>query len=516
MSVDLEKSSEYSPSASGSGRHSATSNIVSPAVADSRQPDESRRWKLDMRAIPTLSVMYLLYTLDRSAIDYAVDDKSFMLFGTDHGTSRVYKGIYYLGFCLFVLPTALLLPKLGSRTVLPLLMACWGAMTMIEAGASSWAGLAAVQFFVGAFQSGFWACVVVYLSDLYKRNELGLRLALVFGLGTVLGSFNGAISYSVLELGSSSLAGWKILVLIEGGITIGLAPVAFLVLPRSFERSEDAQAQAVADKKAGRTMDETIANSSALTAIFDKHTIAYAVIAVFLGASASSCELVIYQMMKTLSTGTMSESLNTVAIYAFGFFILMFLAASSDFYHERSTHIGAALTASLVAMVNLTLVYYIHKRDSAWFCSFMLAVCVFITPLFHAWYSNNTATKSARVGVVGIVVGAFHVGDLFGWLAFWNATFATSSKSSTRGGGSHKRASVSARAALTTTTDDLQGLKSACAYMVVAILAIFAYGAWLKKENRKRSTQQAFGKVEGISAGSEADGRGTAAWRWTE
>lgn len=196
-----------------------------------------------------------------------------------------------------------------------------------------------------------------------------------------------------------------------------------------------------------------------------------------------------------------------MATYASGFFILMFIAASSDFYGERSTHLGATLVASLVGLVNLTLVYYIHKRDSAWFICFILAVTVFISPLFHAWYSHNTPSTSARVGVVGIVVGAFHVGDLCGWLAFLNTTTTTSTSSSSGGGGgAHKRSSGSAD------VDDLQGLKITCGYMVVAILAIFAYGAWLKKENRAKG-----GHHDSRQASDDvAVGRDESAWRWME
>lgn len=233
--------------------------------------------------------MYLLYVLDRSVTSYAVDNDR-DLFGTRNGTTKVYQGIYYLGSCLFVLPTVLLLPRLGARTFIPVLMVGWGAMTMIQAAVSSWAGLAAVQIFLGAFQSGLWASIVLYLSSQYKRNELAVRLALVYGLGSVLGSFNGPISYSVFKMASSSLTGWKILMLIWGAITVALSPLAFLVLPQTVNSNE------------------RFDMSAAIKAASDKHTLAYAFIAVFLGASTSACALVIPQMMSTLVSTTSHHS----------------------------------------------------------------------------------------------------------------------------------------------------------------------------------------------------------------
>lgn len=149
---------------------------------------------------------------------------------------------------------------------------------MIQAGVSSWSGLAVVQFFLGAFQAGFWAGIVIYLSSVYERHQLGLRLALIFGIGTFFGSFNGPISYHAFA-GSYSLAGWKVLSLIEGAITIALAPLAFLLLPST---------------------EETLDASDATKGVVSIQTAVFAVIALFLGAAAKSCEMIMYQMSRTL------------------------------------------------------------------------------------------------------------------------------------------------------------------------------------------------------------------------
>lgn len=162
--------------------------------------------------------------------------------------------------------------------MLPLLAVGWGVMTMIQAGVSSWAGLAAVRFFLGAFQSGFWASIVVYLSSIYRRNELGLRLALIFGIASFFGSFNGPISYHAF-MSTYSLPGWKIYSLIEGAVTIALAPLAFVLLPST----EDIFDLSVATKSL----------TSVQTALF-------ALIALFLGAATRSCEMVMYQMSRSL------------------------------------------------------------------------------------------------------------------------------------------------------------------------------------------------------------------------
>ncbi|KAH9824555.1 allantoate permease [Teratosphaeria destructans] len=460
MSVDLEKASHDGSHRSGESDHHKP-------VADAPAPSGPSSFFTDLRVLTTLAIAYMLQTWDHTAIPFAVEHRA-RLFGRSHGESKTYTGIYYLGFILCVLPIVILLPKLGERTTLSCLMLGFGAMTMIQAGTSSWAGLAAVQFFEGAFQAGFWATIVPYVAVLYRPAQLGLRLVVIYGLGVALGSFNGPISYTVFNHVSGSPKPWKELMLIEGGVTLAFAPLLLLLLPRATEASN-------------------FTIGSAVKTVFRPTTAIFAVIALFLGAAARSCELVIYQMLKTLSTDSVEESLDAVAIYTTGFVILLLIAISSDHYRERSTHIAVSLLVSLVVLVNLTTVYYIHKRASAYFNAYVISTTAMVAPLFNAWYVNNIAEPAARLAAIGIVVGSYHVGDLLGWVAFWNTTSTTEASSSggSGGGGSggHGR-----KRAETTTTDDLQGLKIACAYTAVVVIAVFAQGAWLKRVNRRQST----------------------------
>ncbi|KAF2773844.1 MFS general substrate transporter [Teratosphaeria nubilosa] len=460
MSVDLEKAPD-----DGSHRSSEGDHYHKP-VANAPAPS-GPSVVTDLRVLPTLALAYMLQTWDRTAVSFAVDHNA-RLFGRSHGESKTYTGIYYLGFILCVLPTIVLLPKLGEKTTLSCLMLGFGAMTMIQAGTSSWAGLAAVQFFVGAFQAGFWATIVAYVAAVYRPAQLGLRLAVIYGLGVALGSFNGPISYTVFNHLSGSPKPWKDLMLIEGGVTLAFAPLLLLLLPRTTEASN-------------------FTIGSAVKTVFRPTTAVFAVIALFLGAAASSCELVIYQMLKTLSTDSMKESLDAVAVYTTGFVILLLIAISSDHYRERSTHIAVPLVVSLVVLVNLTTVYYIHKRASAYFNAYIISTTVMMAPLFNAWYVNNIAEPAARLAAIGIVVGSYHVGDLLGWVAFWNTTLTTKAGSSGGSGGGGGGGHGSKRAE-TTTADDLQGLKIACAYTAVVAVAVFAQGAWLKRVNRRQST----------------------------
>lgn len=140
----------------------------------------------------------------------------------------------------------------------------------------------------------------------------------------------------------------------------------------------------------------------------------------------------------------------------------------------------------------------------------MIAACVYITPIFHAWYSQNVPSLSARVAVVGIVVGAFQIGDLLGWVAFWNNYYEARTVSSTSKG---SKRSLLIRAAADEEAFDTQGLKIACGFLAVAVVGIFAVGAWQKYDNRRRS-----GKIADVADANETPVNGTddAAFRWVD
>lgn len=140
----------------------------------------------------------------------------------------------------------------------------------------------------------------------------------------------------------------------------------------------------------------------------------------------------------------------------------------------------------------------------------MIAACVYVTPIFHAWYTHNVSSLSARVGVVGMVVGAFHVGDLIGWVAFWNTTYTARTVNKT----SKQTRSLVAREDLEAV--DITGLQAACGFLAVAVVAIFAAGAWQKFDNRRRVRKSASNVAASHEEDVSARGMDDAEWRWID
>lgn len=71
-----------------------------------------------------------------------------------------------------------------------------------------------------------------YLGTLYPHYMLGFRLGLFAGTFQIAGAFSGLFAYGIFKIKSPHFKDWQLLFLIEGGATIFMALVSFVILPK--------------------------------------------------------------------------------------------------------------------------------------------------------------------------------------------------------------------------------------------------------------------------------------------
>lgn len=73
--------------------------------------------------------------------------------------------------------------------------------------------------------------IAYYMSRWYRRSELAFRLSLYIVMAPLAGAFGGLLASGILTLDSvGSLRTWRMIFIIEGIITCGLAIIAFFTL----------------------------------------------------------------------------------------------------------------------------------------------------------------------------------------------------------------------------------------------------------------------------------------------
>lgn len=142
--------------------------------------------------------------------------------------------ILFAGYVLMQVPSNLFLAKFGKPSVyLSTVMIIWGAISAATAAAQSFGGMLAIRFCLGFVEAAYFPGCLFFLSSWYTRKELALRTAVLYAGSLLSGAFSGLIAAAITRNmdGLHGLSAWRWLFILEGVITIGVAAVAFFVLP---------------------------------------------------------------------------------------------------------------------------------------------------------------------------------------------------------------------------------------------------------------------------------------------
>ncbi|ELU40145.1 20S proteasome subunit [Rhizoctonia solani AG-1 IA] len=150
---------------------------------------------------------------------------------TNHQYSTLSNSVPYI---VCELPSNLLLKKLGPHRLLPGIVFTWGLVTALQGLVHSYSGLIATRFFLGLTEGGLLPGLVLYMSYFYRRDQLQLRVALLFSATSLAGAFSGLLAAAIVNLdGRHGRPGWAWIFILEGVFTALFGLFAFFVMPSS-------------------------------------------------------------------------------------------------------------------------------------------------------------------------------------------------------------------------------------------------------------------------------------------
>ncbi|KAJ7179945.1 major facilitator superfamily domain-containing protein [Mycena crocata] len=116
---------------------------------------------------------------------------------------------------------------------LPVCMMLWGAISCLTGVTNNFVGALLTRFFLGFVEAAFFPGALFLLSKWYKRDEIGLRTAILY-CGNIISNAFGALMASGILAGMEGKLGhsaWRWLFYIEGALTIAVAALALWILP---------------------------------------------------------------------------------------------------------------------------------------------------------------------------------------------------------------------------------------------------------------------------------------------
>lgn len=141
--------------------------------------------------LPILALLFLCSFLDRTNVGNA----KILGLEEDLGLSNLQYtqglAVFYATYIVSELPSNLVLKKVSPKIWLPVLASAWGIVTMCLGFVRNYASFMAVRAILGVCEGGLLPGMVLYLSGLYTRGELALRIGIFYTAASLSGAFGG-------------------------------------------------------------------------------------------------------------------------------------------------------------------------------------------------------------------------------------------------------------------------------------------------------------------------------------
>ncbi len=186
--------------------------------------------KVTLRLIPFLFILYIVAWLDRVNVGFAALQMNSDL-GFSSAAFGLGSGMFFLGYCLFEVPSNLILHRVGARRWIARIMMSWGAISVAMMFVQTTTSFYILRFLLGAAEAGFFPGVVYYLSHWYPERQRARAIAAFMTAVPVSGVIGGPLSGALLSLnGAFGIAGWQWLFLVEGlpAVLLGVIVLVYL------------------------------------------------------------------------------------------------------------------------------------------------------------------------------------------------------------------------------------------------------------------------------------------------
>lgn len=210
--------------------------VVSETPSVDLDPAMARRILAKSDAVVLTGVVLIttLQFLDKNCLSYA----AILGLKTDtHLVGQEYSwlgSIFYLGYLVGMPIASYLVVKLPVGRLLGTAAICWGTVLMLMATCHSFAGLAAVRFFLGVLEAPSLPCSMVLISRWWTGSEQPLRAALWYN--TLPGIFGGPLAFAIDKI-RGPLETWRYMFIIYGAVTVVAGLVAALAIPDAPDRA---------------------------------------------------------------------------------------------------------------------------------------------------------------------------------------------------------------------------------------------------------------------------------------
>ena len=321
--------------------------------------------------------------------------------------------LFYVTYIAFEVPASLLLKKLRPSRLIPFFIIGWSAVIIGAAFIENYASLIATRLLLGAFESGLFPCLTLYLSMYYKPLEQARRVSYLFVASALSGAFGGLLAYGLTNLHNAhGLAGWRWLFLVEGCISAAVGIVCIFLLPDNFETAWWLNEEEKVLLRARHENERLYQGKSMTTDAMDKSEVKLAFrdpkvwLNSFCQFCANTCSFGFSTFLPVIIKGfgfsSIRTQLLTVPVYIWASVVYLFVAFCSDYFNRRAFFMAPL---ALVTMIGYAMMLGVSMDSTGvlYFATFVTATGIYCcVGLNVTWIINSNAGYFKRATAIGL------------------------------------------------------------------------------------------------------------------
>ncbi|KAB8346102.1 hypothetical protein FH972_023150 [Carpinus fangiana] len=380
--------------------------------------------KLDLRLLPSVTVLYLLSFLDRSNVANARIEGLTTDIGMTPNQYLTGLTLYFIGYVLFEIPCNIILKKTTPKFWLPTLTIAFGVVATLLGIVQNLGGFFTARFFLGVVESGLFPGVVFYLSMWYRRHERQFRVALFFSAASLSGAFGGILAFGIAKMdGVGGQEGWRWIFIIEGLVTIVIGALAYLFIvnyPATAAFLSDAEKRTIEVRlreDSDATNHEGFTWANVLTAIKDPKCWLYCAGFHAMSLPLYTLSLFLPTIITDLGYSRAKAQLLTIPPYALATILTVIIATISERRKTRAPFLfGTAAVAAIGYCILLSQRHNPAKRPGvSYLGTFFAAAGIYPScGLVLSWPAVNVGGQTKRAVATAMQISIGNLGAVMG------------------------------------------------------------------------------------------------------
>lgn len=388
---------------------SSTLQTPIPAPVD-RTTDSKIFWRL----IPIILVSLVVNQLDKVNVAFAKLEMAPDI-GLSNAAYGLGAGIFFIGYCLFEVPSNMLLHRLGARMWITRIMVTWGilsACTMFVTGPMSFY---AVRFLLGVAEAGFAPGIMLYVSQWFPARTRGRVIATFMTALPISGVIGSPLSAWLMTAapGFLPINGWQWMFLCEGLPAVFLGFLFWTMVPDKIDDARWLSAQEKMALKAEVGDTDSHRSGSFARGLSDGRVWMLCLIYFLFVAALYGVSFWLPTLIKTLGFSDLRQiGFMTALPYAAAVVTMLALAWNSDRTGERRLHLAAA---GVLGGASLVLSVVWHAQPWWSFGALIVAMAGIVTTIPLFWNLPTAFLKGATAATGFALITS--IGNLSGFAA---------------------------------------------------------------------------------------------------